>query len=356
MSSVVPWLESWLQRAPAGWSDLHLRLEARPIVKGAGMVLQRIDDAPYVREEDLEALVGHKVDWNRPVDIDRGMTIGGHRFRINTYRAVSGHGVVLRRLGDAPPALDDLGLPAPVLRRKVQVSHGLIVITGETGSGKTTTLASLLAERARQYSTTSITIEDPVEIVHPREIDAADGGVSLFIQREVGHDTQSFASGLRAALREAPDVIAIGEIRDRDSARLALQGAETGHLVFATLHTRSAAETVARLLAFFPVDEHPLVRAQLASGLVLVMRQVLMPVKDRSKRVPAYELMTLDGGVAATIRRGKDEQILNEIRQGGAHGMMALNDMLARLAREGQVSADEALRHSYDTEELQQLL
>lgn len=350
------WMERWLEQEQPNWSDMHLRLNCRPVIKTAGMQLERIAEAPEISDDDLEELAERKIDWTTAVDIDHGTTIGSVRFRVNCYRASSGHGVVLRKLGGAPPPLDSLGLPTVVLQKKAAMSQGLIIVAGETGSGKTTTLAALMADRARTHSSTTITIEDPVEIIHPAELESADGRLSIFIQREVGVDTDSFATGLRAALREAPDVIAVGEIRDQQSARLALQGAETGHLMLATLHTRSAAETVSRLLAFFPVDEHPLVRAQLAAGLGLVMRQVLMPSADGQNRIPACEVMTLDGGIPATIRKGKDEQILNEIRQGQQFGMVVLNDMLAKLVRDKQVTAEEALRHSYDVYELQNQL
>lgn len=357
MSGLLRWMEDWVPQSPENWSDLHLRIGELPVIKTGGMKLMVLETAPVVTEEDLNGLLERRIDWSGPVDLDHGAGFAGVRFRINAYRSsVGGHGLVLRKLGSAPPPLESLNLPTAVLRRKTEQAQGLIIVAGETGSGKTTTLASLMADRGKRHSSTTITIEDPVEIVHPKAIAAADGGVSLYIQREVGADTVSFASGLRAALREAPDVIAVGEIRDRESAQLALQGAETGHLVFATLHTRSAAETVARLLAFFPVDEHPLVRSQLSTGLVMVMRQVLLPSKDGQGRVPAFEIMTMDGGVPATIRKAKDEQILNEIRQGGAHGMVALNDMLARLVRDNKITSADAMSHSYDTDELTKLM
>lgn len=353
MSRIAAWMEDWLPSAPVGWSDLFLRVGDAPVVKIGDMSLAPAEGAPEVTPDDLSGLLEREVDWSKPVDIDRGVTLAGVRFRLNAFRAGAASGIVMRRLGDRVPELDSLGLPDAVLRKKVGQSQGLVIIAGETGSGKTTTLAALMADRARQYSSTTITIEDPVEIILPRTVESAGGRLSLFIQREVGTDTPSFASGLRAALREAPNVITVGEIRDRESARLALQGAETGHLVFATLHTRSAAETVARLLAFFPPDEHQLVRGQLAAELILVMRQVLMPAADGSGRVPAYELMTLDGEVPAVIRKARDEQILNAIRQGGGFGMIALNDMLARLVKGGKVTVAEAMRHSYDVDELQ---
>lgn len=356
MSSLLGWIENWLPDSPSDWSDMHLRVSERPVIKTGNMNLVHIEGAPPVMSDDLDALMGREIDWSGTVDMDHGVTLGGVRFRLNAYRASTGNGVVLRRLSNGAPELDSLGLPSAVLRRETDKSQGLVIVAGETGSGKTTTLASLISDRAHRYSSTTITIEDPVEIVHPRQVKSKDGNLSLFIQREVGADTPSFATGLRAALREAPNVIVVGEIRDRESAKLALQGAETGHLVFATLHTRSAAETVVRLLAFFPVDEHPLVRGQLASGLIMVMRQVLMPSKDGHGRIPAYEIMTLEGEIPATIRKCRDEQILNAIRQGSSYGMVALNDMLARLVREDKVDKAEALRHSYDADELQQLL
>lgn len=352
MSGFIGWMEKWLESSPQGWSDMHLRIGRVPVIKTSGMQLVRAEGAPTIDAADLDAVIKRTVTWSEAVDIDRGADIGKTRFRVNGYCARAVGGIVLRKLGTEPPALDSIGLPSDVLRKAASAAQGLIVVAGETGSGKTTTLAALMADRAQSRSSTTITIEDPVEIIHPTDIQSADGGLSIFIQREVGVDTESFATGLRAALREAPDVIAVGEIRDRESAQLALQGAETGHLVLATLHTRSAAETVARLLAFFPTDEHPLVRAQLATGLRLVMRQVLLPAKDGSGRIPACEIMTLDGGIPAAIRDAKEQQILNEIRQGREYGMVALNEMLSRLVREGRVDAEEAMRHSNDTKEL----
>lgn len=352
MSGLLSWMEGWLPEAPEGWSDMHLRAGAPPVIKTGDMRLFTLTDGPLIQVSDLESVLEAKVDWTLPVDEDHGITIGDTRFRVNGYAASSGDGIVLRRLGGAPPRLESLNLPVPVLRRQLDRTQGLIIVAGETGSGKTTTLAAMMADRARRFSSTTITIEDPVEIVHPPSLELEDGSTSVFIQREVGQDTASFASGLRAALREAPNVIAVGEIRDQQSARLALQGAETGHLVFATLHTRSAAETVQRLLAFYTQEEHPMVRSQLSSCLAMVMRQVLMPAKDTQGRIPAYEIMTLDAGVPATIRKGKDEQLFNEIRGGGAFGMVTLNDMLAKLVKEGHLSKEEALRHSYDADDL----
>ncbi|WP_156782648.1 type IV pilus twitching motility protein PilT [Acidihalobacter yilgarnensis] len=356
MSGFVTWMENWLQSEAPTWSDLYLRVNSRPVVKLSGMGLKVMEASPLVREDDLEYLVGGKVDWSADVDQDHGVTVSGLRFRVNVLKSMGGGGAVLRRLETEPPELDGLGLPTNLLRRICQFSHGLIIVAGETGSGKTTTLSAMMYERARLRSTTTVTIEDPVEILFPKEMPTREGGLSQFIQREVGHDTDSFTSGLRAALREAPNVIAVGEVRDAESARLALQAAETGHLVFMTLHTRGAQETVSRLLAFFPEAQHTLIRQQLASGLRLVLRQVLMPRKGGDGRVLAYELMTLDGGIANCIRKGTDHQILNEISAGREYGMVALNDMLAKLVRDEVIERDEALRHSYDPEALDAML
>ncbi|APZ42557.1 hypothetical protein BW247_05155 [Acidihalobacter ferrooxydans] len=348
-------MERWLSKQPPDWSDMYLRLNEQPMIKRGGTRLVLVEDAPPVKEDDLEGLVGEKVDWSGAVDIDRGASIAGYRFRINLLRRM-GHGAaVLRKLETQPPELESLGLPTDLLRRIALMSHGLVIIAGETGSGKTTTLSAMMNERARQRSTTTVTVEDPVEILFPEVMQSADGGLSLFVQREVGRDTASFTSGLRAALREAPNVITVGEVRDSESAHLALQAAETGHLVFMTLHTRGARETVSRLLAFFPDAQHALVRQQLASGLRLVLRQVLIPAVDGG-RVLAYELMTTDGGVANAIVKRQETQLLNEITAGREYGMVALNNNLASLVRENRIEESEAFRHSYDPEGLRELL
>lgn len=353
MSGFSGWLEQWLNNQTASWSDLYLRLNEKPLLKDTTLGLIQLHQAPIVREDDLERLIGRKINWDGAVDLDYGATVEGYRFRINLYRGMNEGGAVLRRLETQPPELASLGLPTDLLQKICLFSHGLVIVAGETGSGKTTTLSAMMYERARLRSTTTITIEDPVEILFPKTMKSGENeqGLSQFIQREVGRDTDSFTSGLRAALREAPNVIAVGEVRDAESARLALQAAETGHLVFMTLHTRGAQESVARLLAFFPEAQHMLIRQQLASGLRLVLRQMLIPALDGG-RVLAYELMTTDGGIANIIRKGNDQQILPTITQNSNLGMVDLNNKLASLVREGRIREEEALRHSYAPEEL----
>lgn len=356
MESIRGWLEKYLL-ANNEFSDIFLRIGLRPLVKTEGMQLQSIDNAPFVTEEDI-AWVAHqkRLNWDGIVDIDDGSTISDTRFRVNIFRSSGGGGAVLRKLASDPPELETLGLPVDIITQYINASSGLIFETGETGSGKSTSMAAMMKKRAEMRSTTTVTIEDPIELLFPQYIQSNDGGLSQFIQRQVGIDTASFASGLRAALREAPNVITVGEIRDSETARLAFQAAETGHLVMATLHTKSAVETVTRLLNFFQPEEHDMVRNQLASILQMVIRQSLLPTIDNQKRVLAYEIMVQTSSVSSVIRSKtfNTAQLQNELRSGKEHGMMTLNESLAMLVREGVVDRDIAIRTSYDPNDLRE--
>lgn len=334
---------------PAPWSDLHLHVGLPPRVRAADMSLHllsatSISDADFaafaerIRKgwaDDLRKTQGN-LDCSVAV---QGSTGGAVRFRANFCWQSGRPGLVLRRIATQVPSLEGLGLPAVVAQLGNQAS-GLLLFTGVTGSGKSTSMASLLMRIARQ-GVNIITLEDPVEYV----LASADSQV---LQRAIGDDCPSFAAGLRAALRQDPDVIMVGEIRDPETAELALTAAQTGHLVLATLHTRSAVHTADRLVTLFPAAARDDVRMQIAGSLLGIVSQLLLPRTDGLGRVLAAEVMVNTPAVAAVLREGKHQQLANQIRQDRQHGSQLLNAALADLVRAGRISREQALLAAYD--------
>ncbi|MBS0335993.1 MAG: PilT/PilU family type 4a pilus ATPase [Proteobacteria bacterium] len=346
---------------PGRWSDLHVIVGQPLRVRAGGMGLMEVAEASV---SDTEFSVFAKrvthfrdSDWSRQLDqaqddLDCSATIqteaGPVRFRANFFRHGAGlrlPGLVMRRIAGQVPAFDTLGLPAAV-RTLGERASGLLLFTGVTGSGKSTSMAALLAGIAQAGSLNIITLEDPVEYL-------LSGLPSQVLQREVGagKDCRSFAAGLRAALREDPDVIMVGEIRDAETAALALTAAQTGHLVLSTLHTRSAAQTVDRLVSMFPADARDDVRAQLAGSLLGVVSQMLLPGTDGG-RVLAAEVMVATPAVANLIRGDKDgpktHMLPTQIQQDHRIGSRLLNTQLLDLVRGGVVDREIALAATYD--------
>ncbi|MCA9678574.1 MAG: PilT/PilU family type 4a pilus ATPase, partial [Myxococcales bacterium] len=270
------------------------------------------------------------------------------RLRANLSRTRLGLKGSFRVVLPTPPTLDRLGLP-PELARVTSYHQGLVVIAGPNGHGKTTTLAALVDLINRTRAQHILTVEDPVEILHPRKR-------AVISQREVGRHTRSFAAALKASLREDPDVIVIGELRDRETVEIALTAAETGHLVMATMSTPSAAKTLDRLIDMFPPDDQPQVRSSLAAALRFVLAQRLLPAADGSGIVAAVELLTGVVPLAALIRDDKLFQIGSLQQRGRAFGMIRLDDSLAELVRAGRVTEDVALRAAEHPRELAAVL
>ena len=330
------------------FSDIHLR-EGLPLRLRSTGALRTEDEEPISRQ-DLHALLSHACPDGRWSDRlaqgggqwDFSCSLGSARFRCNLHRCDGGLGLALamRRLDGRPADLEQLGLPASVLEF-VQRRAGLVLVTGPTGAGKSTTLSALVEHINRERDGKIVTIEDPIEIVHVSRR-------CTIVQREVGSDVESFAQGLRAAFRQDPDVILIGEIRDHDTMDTALSAAEAGHLVLATLHTLSAAKTVDRITDFFDGEDKNLARSVLASVLVGVIGQVLLPREDGEGRVLAWELMEVTPAIASLIREGRSHQIPNAIATGALGNLQLLNRGLAQLVRARVVSAREARRASYD--------
>ena len=265
---------------------------------------------------------------------------GRGRFRVNVFKQRGTLAMVMRLLPFKIPAPRELGLPASV-QELCQRKRGLVLVTGATGSGKSTTLASLINMINKTYSKHIITLEDPIEYLHRHE-------KSIVNQREIGDDTESYAGALRAALREDPDVILVGEMRDLETIQTAITAAETGHLVFSTLHTNSAADTINRVIDVFPPHQQQQIRVQLASVIECVISQQLLPIQTGSGRVAAFEVMMGTSAVRNLIREGKAFQIPSMIQTSKKQGMQSMDDALYNLYIGGLISAENCLNYAQD--------
>lgn len=281
-------------------------------------------------------------------ELDLARSIGGTRVRINLYRQQGHISAAIRILSDNIPELESLGLP-PVVTGFAQLRRGIVLVTGETGSGKSTTLAALLDTINHERTEHILTLEDPIEYVYTPD-------KCIVNQREVGKDTGSFADGLRAALREDPDVVLIGEMRDLATIETALTAAETGHLVFATLHTVSAADSIDRIVDVFPQDRHHQIRMQLSMTLQSVVSQQLLPTADGKGRVPACEIMIVTPAVRNLIREGKTPMIQNAISTTASEGAISMDNALIKLARERRITAATAFENAHDGEYVKKCL
>jgi twitching motility protein PilT len=278
-------------------------------------------------------------------EIDFAYTLAGvGRFRSNIYRQHRGTDGVFRIIPPQPPTLEELGLPAS-LARVVNYHQGLVLLTGPAGCGKSSTLAALVNILNEERRDHILTIEDPIEHIHTSKR-------CVVNQRQVNRHTESFARALRGALREDPDIIVIGELRDLETLSLALTAAETGHLVLGTLHTNSAIRTISRILGVFPPNQQEQVRAMISESLKAIVSQRLMPTADRSRRVAALEILLCNKAVGNLIREGKTVQILSTLQTGAPHGMCLMETSLAALLKAGTITRDEALRHCEDPKRL----
>jgi twitching motility protein PilT len=329
-----------LRALDLGGSDVHLKLGEPPVVRRDGS-LERMD-APALTEADLDAVL-HTVTNSLPGRVGEFEVTGEldlaysaadlPRFRVNGFRQRGAISFAFRAIPDEVPTFDKLHLPAGV-RRLAEERRGLVLVTGATGSGKTTTLAAVVDHINRTRRQHIVTIEDPIEILHPdRE--------SIVNQREVGLDTVSFEQALRRAMRQDPDVILVGELRDAETAQTALQAAETGHLVLSTMHTLDAAETVGRMIEFFPTAKQPLIRNVLAGVLVGAISQRLMPRIDGG-RVAAVEVMVMNARIAELIREDRADEIPDAIADGGFLDMQTFAQALIELVLDSQVDRESA--------------
>ena len=333
-------------------SDLHLAVGSPPIVRVDGD-LQRLKWRTLT-EEEYENLIGPIApekpfkDWQDAGDADFAYAMGTiARFRVNLYRQEHGSGAVLRMIPPKVLSIEELGLP-PVVASVARVPRGLVLVTGPTGSGKSTTLAALLDWINRTRASHIVTIEDPVEFLHiPLK--------SLISHRELGFDTPTFAGALKAALREDPDVVLVGELRDLETMSMALQAAETGLLVFATLHTNSASKAVDRLIDSFPAEEQEQMRTVLAEVLKAVVAQVILKKKGGG-RIPAFEVLRGSSALSNSIREGKTSMITTLIQTGRTSGMIGMDQYLADLVVGATVEADDALEKAIDKDQFKALV
>jgi twitching motility protein PilT len=345
----VPAIDTLLKAmVEAGASDLHLTCGEAPRVRVDGSMKKLARDSL-----DLQTLrqllqqiapAGNWTEFEETKDTDFAYEISGlARFRANYFRDMTGPGAVFRQIPTTILSAEQLGLPAAILEL-CTLHKGLVLVTGPTGSGKSTTLAAMIDHINATRDDHIITIEDPVEFVHPNKR-------CLINQRELGTHTRSFHSALRAALREDPDIILVGELRDLETVAIALEMAETGHLVFGTLHTTTAAQTVDRVVDQFPADQQDQIRTILASTLKGVISQTLLKKKEGG-RVAALEVLLITNAVANYIREGKSHQIPMAMQTGRKLGMQELGGALLDLVREGIVTPEEALSKAVEREPL----
>lgn len=321
-----------------GASDLHLTSGSAPYVRVNGSTVKL--NYKDVSQEVCQGLIfeiltdNQKEAFLKDWDLDLSYPLEGvGRFRVNVFMQRKGVGAVFRLIPEQIQTIQELGLPEQLLDL-VDVSEGLILVTGPTGSGKSTTLASLIHTINMSQQAHIITIEDPIEFVHQNH-------QSLINQREVMSHTKSFSNALRAALREDPDIILVGELRDLETISLALTAAETGHLVFATLHTNSAIKTVDRIIDVFPAEQQAQIRVMLSESLRGVVAQALVPSADHTGRVPVVEILVNVAAVANLIREGKTFQISSVMQTGRAHGMITFEAAVLELVQKGRITKED---------------
>jgi twitching motility protein PilT len=334
-----------------GGSDLHIKVPSRPLMRLQGR-LTPLEDTEPLTPADTERVLREMLtasdrlaEFARDGEIDFSYTVRGlARFRVNAFRQRGSISIACRVVPFNIRSVDELGLPE-VVSRLAEEPRGIILVTGTTGSGKSTTLAAMVDRINSTYPRNIVTIEDPIEYLHRDK-------TSVVHQREVGFDTNSFAQALRRVLRQDPDVILIGEMRDEETVGTALSAAETGHLVLSTLHTIDAVETVNRIIDFFPPHHHQQVRAMLAGSLRGVISQRLVPTLQNDARVVACEVLTMTGRVRDMINDPNETGKLGEvIAEGSYYGMQTFDQALLNLYRNGKISMDEALKaatHPHD--------
>jgi twitching motility protein PilT len=342
-----------LEVIEAGASDLHLTAGSPPMVREQGRL--RPLDYPVLGPADTREIVYSilnneqrkrlEVDWQ----IDLSYSVPNRaRFRVNAFMQRASVGAVMRTIPTEIPKLQDLGLP-PVLADFTKKPRGFVLVTGPTGSGKSTTLAAMIDMINKERHEHILTIEDPIEFLHRHQS-------CIVNQRELGTDAMTFADGLKAALRQDPDVILVGEMRDLETMATALTAAETGHLVFATLHTQDTAQTVDRIVDAFPPSQQHQVRVQLSIALQGIVTQQLLQTADGKDRVCACEVLVPTPGIRNLIREGKTHQIYSALQTGAAHGMQSMDASLVDLVRRGKISMAMAERRSSTPDELKRLM
>ncbi len=334
-------------------SDLHIAVGSPPAVRIRGQ-LQRLDAPPFTSQETRELVYGiltndqrKKLETEWQVDFSYSIP-GMARFRVNAYVQRASIGAAFRLIPSTIKSIEELGLPA-TMHEFAKKPRGLVLFTGPTGSGKTTSLAALIDEINKTRKEHIMTVEDPIEFLHLHKS-------CIVNQRELGNDAQSFALALKAALRQDPDVILVGEMRDLETISTALTAAETGHLVFATLHTQDTPQTVDRIIDVFPSHQQQQVRVQLSVALQGIVTQQLLPTADGSGRICCCEVLMLTPAVRNLIREGKTHQIYSVLQTSAGQGMQSMDASLAQLVRKGKITRELAESRSSSPDELRRLM
>lgn len=334
-------------------SDLHLQVGLPPMLRVDG-ALMPVSGAEVLTEETVEALIFAVLDEDqkqillKDKEFDFSFAFGDlGRFRVNSFYERGNLAAAMRLIPNEILTIEQLGLPS-IVNKFADYPRGLVLVTGPTGSGKSTTLAALINKINQERATHVITIEDPIEFTHTSK-------KSVIVQREVHYDTYSFSAALRSSLRQDPDVVLIGEMRDLETIAAAITIAETGHLVFATLHTNSAAQSIDRMIDVFPPHQQPQIRAQLANILMAICAQRLIPAIGGG-RVAAAEILIATSAVRNIIREGKSHQLEAVIQTGAEHGMQSMDKTLVNMIHNGIVTYDEARMIAVDIDELDRLM
>lgn len=327
-----------------GASDVHLIKGLPPYFRVVGRLVPQREGRPLTEDDCDRAaaqLAGCQLEQLKAVgEVDLARTMVGRRVRVNLFRQQGSFSAAIRLLADEIPALEKLDLPPKVLEL-TDLHQGLVLVTGETGSGKSTTLAAMIDKINHTRAAHVLTLEDPVEYQYAPDR-------CIFNQREIGQDTVSFASALRAALREDPDIILVGEMRDRETIETAMTAAETGHLVLGTLHTNSAVDTIDRIVDAFPADRQQQIRVQLSMTLQAVLSQQLLPTTLGTGRTAACELLVVTAAVRNQIREGKTPQIAGTMAVSAQEGSVTMDASVLRLYQRGRISAQVAVQAARD--------
>ena len=334
-------------------SDLHLTVGVPPVIRMNGKLV-RTDHDPLTHNE-LDGYVKEILTleeyrrYNNKGELDKSYSLNGvGRYRVNVFKQREHDAIAIRLIGLKVPELDNLNL-SPVVRDLTTKKRGLVLVTGPTGSGKSTTLAAMINEINETRAEHILTLEDPIEYLHRHKN-------SIVNQREIGNDSANYNNALKAALREDPDVILIGEMRDLDSISIAITAAETGHLVFSTLHTIGAAKTIDRIIDVFPPHQQQQVKVQLSGVLQGVISQQLLPLTEGRGRCAALEVMTVTPAIQSLIREGKTHQIQSSVQTGSKYGMQTMDMAIADLYRKNEITIETAMEYAVDLDALQRML
>jgi twitching motility protein PilT len=334
-------------------SDLHISVGVPPVVRVNGN-LEKVNDKILTPQDTKEMTLEILNDYQKQVLEEKGEVdtsfslVGLSRYRVNAYKQRNSYGLAIRVLAQNTPTIDELNLPE-VLKDLAMKQRGLVLVTGPTGSGKSTTLAAIINHINQNKNCHILTLEDPIEYLHKH-------GHSLVNQREIGNDTESFSTALRSALRQDPDVILVGEMRDLETISIAITAAETGHLVLSTLHTIGSAKTIDRIIDVFPTHQQQQIRIQLSSVLEGVISQQLLISSDKKSRELAMEIMTATPAIRNLVREGKTHQIQTIIQTGSKFGMVTMDNSLLNLYKSNKITLESAFEYCVDREYLEKTI